>query len=137
MFFSALILCSLEFFGQSTFPYEQEWKLIDSLINKKNLPKSALSEINKVYATAKKDQQEAQWVKAIMYKNYLEETDDNRNITLAIEELENEITIAPPRVAALLKSIEAEQLFQWLQGHRYQLRTRTAIQADTSSDIST
>ena len=39
---SALILLLTVFFGQSTFPYEQEWKLIDSLINKKNLPKSAL-----------------------------------------------------------------------------------------------
>ena len=93
--------------------------------------------MNKVYATAKKDNQEAQWVKAMIYQNHLEETDDNRNITLAIEELENEITVSPLRVAALLKSIEAEQIFQWLQGHRYQIRTRTAIQTDTSSDIST
>ena len=31
--------------------------------------------------------------------------------------------MAPPCVSALLKSIEAEDLFQYLQGHRYQCRT--------------
>ena len=39
-------------------------------------------EVNKVYAAAKKEKQEAQWVKAIIYKNYLEETEDNRYINL-------------------------------------------------------
>ncbi len=143
--FTSFILFSCQvFYGQSTFPYDREWKLIDSLINKKNLPRSALAEVNKVYIAAKKEHQEAQWVKAIIYKNHLEETDDNIDITLTIKELGNEITNAPPRVAALLKSVGAEQLFQYLQGHRYQFRNRTTIvtdtasaHSDTSSDIST
>ena len=48
MFLKSLLLTSVillsyqVFFGQSGFPYENEWKLIDSLIHKKNLPKSAL-----------------------------------------------------------------------------------------------
>src|SRR4030095_14227032 len=66
---SVILLSYLCFFGQSGYPYEKEWKLIDSLMNKKNLPKSALVEVNKLYAAAKKEKQEAQWVKAVIYKN--------------------------------------------------------------------
>src|SRR6266851_1610608 len=73
---SVILLSYLVFFGQTGFPYDKEWNLIDSLMNKKNLPKSALMEVNKVYAAAKKDKQEAQWVRAIIYKNHLQESDD-------------------------------------------------------------
>jgi uncharacterized protein YfaS (alpha-2-macroglobulin family) len=133
---SVILHSYLVFFGQSAFPYEKEWKLVDSLMNKKNLPKSALAEVNKIYVAAKNDRQEAQWVKAIIYKYYLQETDEE-NISRSVSEFEKEITTAPPRVAAVLKSIEAEQLFQYLQGNRYQLRNRTALIADTSADITT
>ena len=141
MFLKSILLTSvilhsyIVFFGQSAFPYDQEWKLIDSLINKKNLPKSALVEVNKVYTAAKKDKQEAQWVKAIIYKNHLQAID--QNINDQTRELETEVLFSPPGVAALLKSIEAEELFQYLQGHRYQMRSRTTVVADTSSDITT
>ena len=133
---SVILMGYLFSFSQSGFPYDQEWKRIDSLMNKKNLPKSALLEVNKVYAAAKKDKQEAEWVKAIIYKSHLQEAED-RDINLSIKDLEGEISTAPPSVKALLKSIEAEELFQYLQSHRYQVQNRTAIITDTSTDIST
>ena len=134
---SVALLCYLAFFGQSGFPYEKEWKKIDSLINKKNLPQSALVEVNKVYVAAKQDKQEAQWIRAIIYKNYLQELDDNMDINKTISGLENEIKIAPPRVISVLKSIEAEQLWQYLQGRGYQIENRTTIMGDSSADILT
>ncbi len=80
---SSVILVSYLFsFSQSGFPYNEEWKRIDSLMNKKNLPKSALLEVDKVYAAAKKDKQEAEWVKAIIYKRHLQEAED-RDINLS------------------------------------------------------
>jgi Bacterial Alpha-2-macroglobulin MG10 domain/Alpha-2-macroglobulin family/MG2 domain len=133
---SVILLSYKVFFGQSGFPYDKEWKLIDSLIYKKNLPKSALIEVNKVYVAAKKENNDAQWVKAIIYKNYLKKTDD-RNINQAVAEMEQEINGAPPLVSALLKSVEAEGLFQYTQENLYQFRNRTTIVADTSTDIST
>ncbi len=141
MFLKSLLLTSVillsykVFFGQSGFPYEKEWKLIDSLIHKKNLPKSALFEVNKLYDAAKKENNDAQWVKAIIYRNYLRKTED-RNINQAVAEMEQEMVGTPLRVSALLKSIEAEGLFQYLQENRYQYQNRTTIVADTSTDIS-
>jgi len=134
---SIALLCYLVFFGQSGFPYEKEWKKIDSLINKKSLPKSAFVEVEKVYAAAKQDKQEAQLVRAIIYKNYLQELDDDRDINKTISGLENEINIAPPRIVSLLKSIEAEQLWQYLQDRLYQIENRTRITGDSSADILT
>ncbi|HEY4966787.1 MAG TPA: alpha-2-macroglobulin family protein, partial [Puia sp.] len=133
---SVILLSYQVFFGQSNFPYDNEWKLIDSLLHKKNLPKSALVEVNKVYAAAKKEQNEAQWVRAIIYRNYVNKTED-RNINQVVAEWEQEISAAPPRVSALLKSVEAEGLFQYMQENLYQYQFRTTIVADTSSDIST
>jgi Bacterial Alpha-2-macroglobulin MG10 domain/Alpha-2-macroglobulin family/MG2 domain len=132
---SVILLSYLLSFSQSGFPYDHEWKITDSLMNIKNLPKSALEEVNKVYAAAKKDRQEAQWVKAIIYKNHLQGVED-RDITQSMKELEDEISTAPPRVAALLKSIEAENLYQYLLANGYEMRNRTAIISDTSTDIS-
>src|SRR5664279_2486240 len=101
MLTSVILICYQSFYGQSSFPYESEWKLIDSLINKKNLPKSALTEVNKVWAAAKKDKDEAQWVKAIIYQNQLLSFED-RNINQVVTGFEKEIASGPPRVAALL-----------------------------------
>ena len=131
---SVILLSYKVFFGQSNFPYDAEWKLIDSLMHKKNLPKSATTEVNKVYAAAKREHNEAQWVRAIIYKNHLKKSED-RNINQIVTEMEQEITGTPPGVSALLKSIEAEGLFQYLQENLYQLQERTTIVADTSTDI--
>src|SRR5450631_401978 len=142
MFLKCLLLTSVillgyqVFYGQSGFPYESEWKLIDSLINKKNLPKSALAEVNKISVAAKKEKNEAQWVKAIIYQNQLLGFED-RNINQVVNGYEKEIASAPPRVAALLNSIEAEQLNQYLERQRYQIGTRTDLKADSSTDITT
>jgi len=133
---TVILFCHLIIFGQSGFPYDAEWKCIDSLINKKNLPKSALSEVCKVYDEAKKEKDEAQWIKSIIYRNHLQ-VSDGRNINQEILELDTETAGAPPCVVAVLKSIEAEQLFQYLQEHRYQMEARTTIVSDTSVDIST
>ena len=134
---SVILLGYQVVFSQAAFPYDQEWKKIDSLVNLKNLPKSALAEVNKVYTASKKEKQEAQWVKAIIYKNYLQQMDDNRDITNSIADLESEMLVAPPRVVALLKSIEAEELSNYLVSHRYNMGNRTTILNDTSSDIRT
>jgi hypothetical protein len=131
---SVILLSYLVFFGQTNFPYDLEWRRIDSLMTKKNLPQSAMTEVNKVYAAAKKDKEEAQWVRAIIYRNHFQETLD-QDINEKIRGFESEISSAPPAVASLLKSIEAEELFQYLQSQRYRFRNRSTITVDTSTDI--
>src|SRR4051812_19528589 len=40
--------------------YEAQWKKIDELVQKKQLPKSALEEVKKIYTQAKTEKQDAQ-----------------------------------------------------------------------------
>src|SRR5665213_1668392 len=123
------------FFAQTAFPYEKTWERIDSLIQKKGLPKSALEEVNKLYAAAKKEKQEGQWVKAVIYLQQLQGSDEE---TLkSREQLERDISTSPPRVAALLKSLEAEMFYTYLQQERYRLSQGTEVENDSSEDIST
>ncbi|HVU83484.1 MAG TPA: hypothetical protein VHC50_01500, partial [Puia sp.] len=124
------------FMAQTPFPYEQTWQKIDSLIKEKGLPKSALEEVKKIHAAAKKEKQEGQWVKAVIYEEALQ-TGMDEDIAKARMQFEAEIQSAPPRVAALLKSLEAEQLYFYLQRRRYRLTDRTEVKNDTSGDIST
>ena len=81
LFFSLLI--SFVSFAQLPLNnYEKEWKQVDDLINKE-LPKSALEKVRSIYEQAKKDKQETQWVKAIIYMNHLQETNEqNINDTI-------------------------------------------------------
>ncbi len=96
-------------------------------MNKKNLPKSALTEVYKLYEGAKRERNEAQWIKAVIYINHLEENKD-LSISVRIKQLQDEILSAPSRVAAVLKSFEAEQLFQYSQLHRYEHNDETDIE---------
>ena len=56
----AVTLCCYKLLlAQPPFPYEKTWKKIDSLMQKKGLPKSALEEVNKLYAAAKKEKKDS------------------------------------------------------------------------------
>ena len=115
-------------FAQSGFNYVQAWKTVDSLLEKKDLPQSALKEVNRIYSHAKSDRVEAQWVRAAIYRLYLS-ADRKENPWNSITEIEKEISVAPPAVASLLKSVEAEELYK----RRYILNnTRPVI--DSSKD---
>ena len=46
--------------------YEKEWKKVEGFV-KKNLPKSALEEVKKIYSLAKNEKQEAQVIKSLVY----------------------------------------------------------------------
>jgi hypothetical protein len=50
--------------------YEMAWKKVDEHI-KKGLPKSAMEEVDRIYAQAKKEKIDVQQVKALVYKGRL------------------------------------------------------------------
>jgi len=55
-------------FAQQTFNYDRAWRKVDTLILIKGLTQSALTEVNKIYATAKKEKNDAQVIKSLLYK---------------------------------------------------------------------
>ena len=73
--------------------YKTQWKKIDDLIEK-GLTKSAITEVKKIYTLAKKDNNDAQLIKSLMFQSMLnEQVDENAGIS-SIKEMEKEAAAA-------------------------------------------
>src|SRR6186997_2358617 len=123
-----ILICILITNGYSQAPvktYQKEWKNVDELITKKKLPKSALAEVKKIYILAKKENQDAQIIKAVVYMIGLQSETREDNETLAIKEIENEIATAKEPVASIFRSLLAGVYLNYFQQHRWELYDRT------------
>lgn len=116
--------------------YEKEWKKVEEF-NKKNLPKSALAEVKKIYTLAKKDQQDAQVIKSLVYMTGLQSETRENNEILSIKEIEKEIPAAKEPASSLLKSLLAELYQSYFENHRWQLYDRTKTSNFKKEDIAT
>jgi len=130
------VFCFSKSFSQVK-TYDAQWKKVDELIQKKNLPKSALEEVQKIYAQAKKDKQEAQVIKALVYTISLQQENRENNQLQAIKEVEKEIAVSKEPVTSILKSLEADLYWQYFQQHRWQLYDRTNTMGFNKEDIAT
>ena len=119
------------------FNYEEKWKQIDSLITKKGLTQSALQEVNNVYAYAKIEKNDAQLIKALLYKMNLQEAkwEDAEKINIA--DVENEIKVAGGPARSILQSILAEIYRNYFQNNRSKLYDRTKTVNFKNTDIDT
>src|SRR6516225_7105793 len=86
--------------------YEKQWKLVDELI-KKEQPKSALSKVNSIYALAKKDKQDAQVIKALVYMIDLQNETTENSGTKSFAEIDREIGTANEPSKSILNSLLA------------------------------
>ncbi len=123
--------------------YAKEWKKVEDF-TKKQLPKSALEEVTKIYALAKKDKQDAQVIKALVYMTTLQAENREDNELFSIVEIEKEIATSLPAgqagkepVSSILKSLLAEMYYNYYQEHRWQLYNRTKTAQFNKTDIAT
>jgi hypothetical protein len=115
--------------------YSKQWKNIDSIILKSGLNKTALNEINAVYKKAVAEKNEAQKIKALLYRiQVMEDLDEESSVT-AIKSLEKEIKTNSGAAKAILQSLTAQAYWQYLQENQYELRGRTTIAGSTDPDI--
>ena len=108
--------------------YDNEWKKVDAF-NKKELPKSALAEVKKIYVLAKKEKQDAQVIKSLVYMTGLQSENREDNEVFSIAEVEKEISLSKEPVTAILKSLLAEMYWNYYQQHRWQLYDRTKTES--------
>ena len=116
--------------------YEKNWKTVDEFV-KKNLPKSAFAEVKKIYAQAKKDKQDAQVIKSLVYMTSLQQETRENNEATAIKEIEKEVAGTKQPAASILNSLLAEMYWNYFQNHRYQLYDRTNTTNFKKDDIAT
>lgn len=116
--------------------YEREWKRVEDF-TKKGLPKSALEEVKKIYALAKKEKQDAQVIKSLVYMTGLQSENREDNEVFSIAEVEKEIKISKEPAASVLKSLLAEMYWNYYQQNRWKLYDRTKTKEFSKTDIAT
>ncbi|MGN6291561.1 MAG: alpha-2-macroglobulin family protein [Chitinophagaceae bacterium] len=116
--------------------YDAAWKKVEGFV-KKGLPASALTEVKNIYTQAKKEKQDAQVIKALIYMTGLQTENRENNEVLAIAEIEKEVPGSKGAVNALLNSLLANLYWSYFQNHRWQFYQRTQTAEFKKDDIAT
>lgn len=116
--------------------YERQWKKVDSLSNL-GLPKSALVIVNKIYDQAKKQKNDPQYIKAIIFRLKLKADYREDAIAASIKEIRVEIKESREPARQILNSILAEIYQTYYQNNRYRFQDRTQVLNNTSDSIQT
>ncbi|MGN6492292.1 MAG: alpha-2-macroglobulin family protein [Agriterribacter sp.] len=137
-----LLGCLLFFYTKSQTKmntYDSAWKKIDDLVQKKGLVKSARTEVDKIYARAKKEKNEPQLIKALLYKLSLpaDGSAGENEETHQIKTLESEIQSATQPAKQILQSVAAEMYWHYFQSNRWKFYDRTNTVNFNKEDIAT
>jgi len=74
--------------AQPKFNYTSAWKKVDDLVNKKGLTESALKEVKTIYEAAKKEKNNGQLIKALVFRVNLQQLKEEDADVKAIKEIE-------------------------------------------------
>lgn len=118
--------------------YKKQWAEIDSLILEKGLPKSALKNVNALYAQAKAEKQQGEAIRALLYrlsiKQQVTETDINRQI----DAVEKEIAAANDDAEkSVLRVILANVYETYFENNSYRFYNRSVTINFKKADVTT
>ena len=77
--------------AQNKFNYTAAWKKVDDLITKKGLTESALKDVKLIYAAAKKEKNNGQLLKALLFRLSLQQMKEEDADIKTITDIEKEI----------------------------------------------
>ena len=117
--------------------YEDRWKKVDLLIRKEGLNASALKEVENIYTLAKKEKQDAQTIKALMYMSELEPGLMEDGELNSIKTLEAEIKTAKAPVKNLLQSLLASKYLSYFRDNSWELYDRSETSEFSNEDLET
>jgi hypothetical protein len=117
--------------------YEAAWKKIDSLLLQKGLTRSALQRADKLYAAAKKEKNDAQLIRTLIYRMSLGNMISEDSVQKNILELENEIAGATQPAQSILTSLLAQTYLNYFQQNRWQLYGRMATLSFAKKEVTT
>jgi hypothetical protein len=132
-----ILLFSMSLFAQNKFNYTSAWKKVDDLIEKKGLTESALKEVKLIYDAAKKEKNNGQLLKAVLFRLSLQQQKEEDADEKAIKEVEKEISTAAEPLKSVLTNYAAEAYWQYFQNNRWKFYQRTNTTGFDKNDIST
>jgi Bacterial Alpha-2-macroglobulin MG10 domain/Alpha-2-macroglobulin family/MG2 domain len=119
-----------------TTDYDRKWRIVDSLLNKKGLPESALAEINRIYVLARQEHNDGQQIKALVYRISAGKNKDEDD-TAGIAVLETAVREAAQPARPILQSILAGAYWNYFQSRRWTFYNRTATVNFVKNDMAT
>ena len=140
LFFASF--CAFGFFANAqvkSTDYDAKWKVVDSLIQKKGLAQSALSEVNKLSVIARKEKNDPQLIKALVYRLNLEQSRTDSGVLFAIKDLETELASGIDRQPArsIMECILAKLYIDYLRQNQYTIESRTTTVNFVKTDVAT
>ncbi len=116
--------------------YAADWKRVDSLTDE-GLYKSALELTNAIHVKAKQEKNDAQQVKALIYRFRLSQTFEEYSEQKAINDLRAEIIAAEFPVKPVLNSVLAASYWSYYEQNRWKFAERSNIAGNKEDDIAT
>lgn len=116
--------------------YDAEWKEAEGF-REKGLPQSALKVVDKIYGLAKKENQEAQVIKSLVYKLELQSELKEDYHDFAIKSLEEEIGAAKEPARSILNALLADAYRNRYESLRWQIMGRTTVAGQKTDDPDT
>ncbi|MDP4283541.1 MAG: MG2 domain-containing protein [Bacteroidota bacterium] len=116
--------------------YHSQWKNVEDL-QKKELIKSALNEVDKIYNDAKKNDNDPQIIKSLLFKITLQQNIQEDASIKSIDSIEQEITVLKEPSKSILQSIAAQMYWNYFQQNRYKIYQRTNTISFDKKDIAT
>jgi hypothetical protein len=110
--------------------YDARWKVVDSLVIKKELVASALKEASSIYLLAKNEGNDIQSIKALLYRMGLSDIKEIEALPKNITLLEKEIVTAKQPARSILQNILALQYTAYFESIRWKLYDRTPTAAN-------
>ncbi len=122
--------------SMTPFDYTKAWQEVQAL-EEKQLPESALAVVNAIYAEAKKEENAAQLVKAVIHQLKLADQREENAMVKNLDKLNAEVQTSVFPARPLLHSMIAQLYWQYYQNNRYQFQQRTAVDGEQGDDILT
>lgn len=138
LFIYLLLICFSATAQDSGFSYAAKWAEIDTLIIARDLPRSALTEVNNLYERAKREKQSGQAIKCLLYTLSLEEKTSDIEIGLQVQQLKKELDQAAGIAeSSILHMVLAKKYERYFQDQRWTILGRKTTIATNKTDIQT
>lgn len=122
-------------FAQSP-DFKKEWASVDSFISK-GLPQSALKEVDKIYAASKKNQNQSQLIKSLLFQIQLTKTNEENATAKGINSIQKEINETTTPVKNILQSVLAGMYWNYYENNRWKILSRTTTTDVKKNDFET
>ncbi|MBC8042478.1 MAG: hypothetical protein IAF08_03445, partial [Rhizobacter sp.] len=116
--------------------YRKDWEAVEKK-ESEDLPKSAKSLVEAIYQKAKREENAAQQVKALMHLTKYQAQIEEEGLVKGIQDFEKEIAAASFPVKPLLNSVLADFYWQYYSNNRYKFLNRTPGGVMDDKDVRT